>query len=212
MKMKTNQYPGKLITFCGIDGCGKTTQIYNLKNFIEQQKKQVFLAEQSTGIVKDSEILRAFMDTSEHDAFDYKAASDRTCHFDRNIVKHLAEGDIVISDMCFYSYLANLRTRGYDEDILIHEVTKSIIKPDIAFFLDINIETAINRVRQREGEKIKYIDMDFQYTLRNEFLKLAKENEGIIITTDCSVKDSFSSILRVVLGTLNIDRRISNER
>lgn len=211
LKMKTNQYPGKLIVFCGIDGCGKTTQIHNLKNFIEQQGKQVFLAERSAGIVKDSETLLAFMDTPEHDAFDYEAQGERTQYSGNVIAKHLAEGDIVISDMSFYSYLANLLAGGYTDDIWIHEITKSILKPDIAFFLDVNAETAINRVWRREGEKIKYIDMDFQYALRNVFLKLAKENEGIIISADCSAEDSFNSILQVVLNILNIDRRVINE-
>lgn len=207
LKMKTNQYPGKLITFCGIDGCGKTTQIYNLKNFIEQQNKRVFLAEQSAGLVKESEILRAFMDTPEYDALD-----DKALYSDRVIAKHLADGDIVISDMSFYSYLADLLARCYTDDIWIYEITKMILKPDIAFFLDVNVETAVNRVWQREGEKIKYIDMDYKYTLRSEFLKLAKENDGIIIATECSVNNSFSDILQVVLGKLNIDRRIINER
>jgi dTMP kinase len=95
----------------------------------------------------------------------------------------LQEGKCTISDRYIYSCVANLRARGYTDDFWIYEVVQFIVKPDIAFFLDVPVETAVSRVRSRESEKDRYIDMDLQYKLRDEYIKIAKENGGIIISS-----------------------------
>ena len=62
LKMKKHASPGVLITFCGLDGCGKTTMIKLLKEKLELEGKQVFLTKQPTEIVRKSEIFRCYMD------------------------------------------------------------------------------------------------------------------------------------------------------
>ena len=188
LRMKKNEYEGKLITFCGLDGCGKTTQI---KRLVEELKKEhkVFLTKQPTDIVRNSEIFRTYMDTSDHSKFDYRslsllAASDRIQHVNKSITEALAEGNIVICDRYFYSCLANLRARGYKTDKWIYEIAERIIKPDLAFFLDVSVTTAISRVRGREEEKDRYIDLDLQYALRKEYVDICKKNSGILINTE----------------------------
>ena len=62
--------------------------------------------------------------------------------------------------------LANLCARGYERDRWIYEIAKqSIPAPDLAFFLDVPVETAVARVRQRPEEKDRYIDMELQNKL-----------------------------------------------
>ena len=60
--------------------------------------------------------------------------------------------------------------------------------------MDVDIETAVKRVRNRPNEKNRYIDMDLQYKLRDLYLKIAKRNNGVIINTETSPEDCFKII------------------
>ena len=137
LSMRPNRTKGKLITFCGLDGCGKTTMIRRLMAELEKEH-QVFLTKQPTDFVRSSAIFRTYMDCPNHDAYDYRslsllAASDRVQHGSKVIEPALAQGQIVLSDRYFYSCLANLRARGFEADRWIYEIAESVIRPDIAF-------------------------------------------------------------------------------
>ena len=188
LDMMDNLSTGKLITFCGLDGCGKTTQIRRLQQHLEGKGYKVYLTKQPTDFVRNSEIFRNYMDTPSHDEFDYRAlsllcASDRVQHSNRVINRRLEEGYVVISDRYFYSCLAHLIARGYEQDGWIYEVARSIRRPDVAFFLDIDVDTAVRRVRSRKEEKDRFIDLPLQHRLREQYLRIAGENHGVIIST-----------------------------
>lgn len=157
LNMEKNNTKGFLFTFCGLDGCGKTTMLTQLKKDLEKEHS-VFLTKQPTDAVRNSDIFRTYTDNPNHDAYDYRslsllAASDRLQHCNKVIKPQMQSGEIVISDRYFYSCLANLRARGFKNDAWIYEIAKSIVKPDIAFFFDVPVETAIKRVRSRAAEK-----------------------------------------------------------
>ena len=203
LKMRSNQTNGLLITFCGLDGCGKTTMIQHLVSDLETQHIEVFLTKQPTDFVRKSDIFRTYMDSPDHNAFDYRslsllAASDRVQHSNRIIEPEMKDGNIVISDRYFYSCIANLRARGYAEDEWIYEIARHIPKPDIAFFLDVPVETAIKRVRNRIAEKDRYIDMELQYRLREEYIKICRANGGVLISTEDPEEQCYSIIKQTV--------------
>lgn len=186
--MFENEFKGKLITFCGLDGCGKTTQIKRLVKWLEDNGHKVYLTKQPTDFVRESEIFRTYMDSPNHDDYDYRAlslfcASDRVQHSNRVILQKLKEGYIVISDRYFYSCLANLVARGFREDIWIYDIAKYICKPDTSFFLNVPVEDAIARVRKRPEEKDRFIDVPLQKKLHDLYVTIARENNGIIVST-----------------------------
>lgn len=207
LKMKKNLKPGYLFTFCGLDGCGKTTIISKLVSELKNDYP-IFLTKQPTDNVRTSEIFRTYMDCPDHSAYDYRslsllAASDRLQHTGKVIESEMDEGKIVLSDRYFYSCLANLRARGFERDRWIYEVAKEIIQPDISFFLDIPADTAICRVRSRPEERERYIDIDLQYKLRKEYVEICKANNGVMISTEMPfdkcyeiVKKEIESVIR----------------
>jgi len=203
LRFKPNAHPGKLITFCGLDGCGKTTLIQRLKPYLTERGIPLELTKQPTDAVRQSTIFRTYMDCENHDGYEYLslsllAAGDRVQHTNQVIAPWLAEGKTVISDRYFYSCLANLHARSYKNAQWIYEISEYIIRPDIAFFLEIDADTAVRRVRARNAEKNRYIDMDLQYALHEEYLEIAKLNGGVIIPTDKSEEESFRLICRAV--------------
>lgn len=187
LNMRENKTPGFLITFCGLDGCGKTTMMHRLIADLEKDY-DIFVTKQPTNAVRSSEIFRTYMDSPNHDAFDYRslsllAASDRLQHVNKVIEPEMKRGRIVLSDRYFYSCLSNLRARGFEHDKWIYEIAESIVKPDLAFFFDVPVEEAVARVRRRPEEKDRYIDMDLQYRLRKEYIDICSANNGILVST-----------------------------
>lgn len=186
LQMKEHNQPGLLFTFCGLDGSGKTTQIELLSEYLKDNGFPVFLTKQPTDFVRKSDMFRTYMDQPDHDEYEYRAlsllcASDRVQHTYKVILPELAGGSIVLSDRYFYSCLTNLRARNYVQDHWIYDVASFIPKPDCAFFLDIPVKTAISRVRSRPHEKTRFIDVELQYRLREEFLRIAEDCGGIIL-------------------------------
>ena len=202
LNMRPHRANGLLITFCGLDGCGKTTMINRLTADL-QKDNALFLTKQPTDFVRNSDIFRTYMDCPDHNAYDYRslsllAASDRIQHSNKIIEPAIKDGKIVISDRYFYSCLANLRARGFDKDEWIYEIAESIVRPDIAFFFDVPVETAVKRVRSRAAEKDRYIDMELQYRLRNEYIEICKANDGVLISTEDPEESCYSIVKQTV--------------
>lgn len=202
LNMRKNQTDGLLITVCGLDGCGKTTMMRRLIEDLEKDYT-VFVTKQPTDYVRKSDIFRTYMDSPNHDAFDYRslsllAASDRLQHVSKVIEPELQKGNIVISDRYYYSCLANLKARGFEKDGWIYEIAESIIKPDVAFFFDVPVEMAVKRVRSRPEEKDRYIDMDLQYKLREEYINICKANGGVLISTAQDKEESYNQVKQAV--------------
>lgn len=199
LNMRNNETQGFLITFCGLDGCGKTTMMERLITDLKKEHK-IFVTKQPTDAVRNSNIFRTYMDSPNHDAYDYRslsllAASDRLQHVSKVIEPEMKTGKIVLSDRYFYSCLSNLRARGYKNDKWIYEIAESIIKPDLAFFFDVPVEEAIARVRRRPEEKDRYIDIELQHKLRKEYIEICKANNGILIST-LTPKDECYEIIK----------------
>ena len=202
LDMKENKASGKLITFCGLDGSGKTTLMRRLIADIEKETP-LLVTKQPTNAVRNSEIFRTYMDCPDHGAFDYRslsllAASDRIQHGSMVIAPALSQGKTVVSDRYFYSCLANLWARGYEDDTWIYEIASFVVKPDIAVFCDVPVETAVRRVRNRPEERNRYIDMDLQYRLREAYLAICKANGGLLISTEMSEEECYQILINEV--------------
>ena len=207
LRMKPHNTAGKLITFCGLDGCGKSSMIDMLIRAFVENNIDFMVTKQPTNAMRNTEIFRTFMDCPDNSAYEYRslslmAAADRIQHANKVILPALKEGKVVICDRYFYSCLANLRARGYIHDEWIYEISESVFKPDAAFFLDLPVETAVGRVREREDEKDRYIDMPLQYRLRNEYQEICKKNQGILVRSDIDIYNSFAMIKTCIRHTL----------
>ena len=203
LDMKPNSSKGRLITFCGLDGAGKSSMIDMLIDYLRNCGRSVFLTKQPTDWVRNSEIFRNFQNGADHEGFEYlslslMAAADRVQHVSQVIAPMLDQYDYVISDRYIYSCLANLHARGFKDDSWLYTVSKCLIKPDVAFFIDIPVERAIERIRRRPNEKDSYIDPQFQEVLRDEYRQMATWDDCCLIDGTWPMRAEYAAIVQEI--------------
>lgn len=217
LHLRPHKTDGMLITFCGLDGCGKTTMIQRLTDYMREKHYPVLCTKQPTPMLRESDIFRTYMDQSDHTAYDYRclslmAAGDRIQHVNKVILPALRAGKCVISDRYLYSWIANLRARGYVRDRWTDEIASYMIQPDFAFFIDVPVQIAVARVRSRTAERNRYIDMELQYKLRRQYRCIAEHNNGILLSSLESEDMVFAEILKHIERHGWMQTGISNER
>ena len=208
LKFSDEVFPGILISFCGIDGSGKTTQIDMLSSWLAQKHYETTRTFQPTTAVRESALFRQFVDSNKHSGLEYRSlslitVSDRLQHSRHFILPKLMNSEIVISDRYFYSALANLWTRGYKNDKWIYEISSYIPKPDLSFFIDTDFDISLQRVRKRPNEKEKFIDVDFNRSLCTNLMQIGKESDCIILNGEDTIENIHSVVISHLEHTLS---------
>ncbi len=205
LNFKDNIYPGKLITFCGLDGSGKTTMIDLLEKHLISSEQRCVIVKQPTKDIRTFPLFRASIDHSYSEGIDYRAvsmlcAADKLQHTTKVIEPLLEDGYTVISDRYYYSSLANLIAYGFYDEKWIYEISANITKPDFAFFLSVDTDLAVKRVHARENEKGRFIDLNTQKRLDKAYSEIALCNDGIIIDCNNNISDAFEQIKNTIDG------------
>jgi len=197
------------ITFEGIDFCGKSTQIELLKSYLIEKNKKVRVIREPGGTEISEKIRTMLLDKKnsrmlmETEFLLFSASRSQLVR--EKIRPYLDAGIYVISDRFHDSSTAY---QGYGRGISI-EVILSIHKfaigntiPDITFFIDIPVEVAEQRRREKLNEHIDRIensDKDFYLKVRNGYLVLAKrENRFRILNGTDNIANIHEKIINEI--------------
>lgn len=163
---------GKFIVFEGIDGSGKTTQSKRLADLIGQKDKSYWTSECSTGPI-GRVIREEFLSgkrKSDPRITNLLYAVDRLDHITNDIqgmLKYLEKGFHVICDRYYMSsmayYALDFYDRPYEEYVESmqfiykqNQMNKELLTPDVTFFIDVPIQTALNRINMtREANQLE---------------------------------------------------------
>lgn len=183
------------VTFEGIEGCGKTTQISLLASFFEKIRKP-FLLTREPGGTKLGEKIREILLLTNEDQIDpwaelFLYLADRVQHYRQVIFPALQKGKIVLCDrfidatLAYQGFGRQLDLNWLEE---IHWRIMGKIKPNLTFLLDLPPEEGLKRAWQRMAkEKIKEDrfekeSLDFHQRVREGYLCLAqREPERFVI-------------------------------
>ena len=189
---------GFFITFEGIDGSGKSTQIRKLAKFLEDSGFDIIITREPGGSVGGEEIrnllLQGAVDrwSAETEILLFTAA--RRDHLERIILPALQGGKIVICDRFTDSTRMYQGMRGPKLRDLVDKLTKEVINcdPDLTIIIDIDPEISLERAKSRNTAEERFEDfgVDLQKKMRRGFLDLSRE---------------FSSRMEVVNGQQSVD-------
>ena len=176
------QKNGLFITFEGIDGCGKTTQLNLLRNFLTRKGYEVVCTREPGGnhqLCKDiRNILLHTKCEVDSKAEMFLFLADRAQHINKFILPNLKEGKIVLCDRHTDSTLAYQgygRGQSLDEIILLNNIAINNVKPDLTLLYDVDIETSNARVG-KEKDRMESAGSVFLEKVRLGYLTIAKNN------------------------------------
>jgi len=176
---------GKFITFEGIDGSGKSTQLRMLASELLFRGFDVLNTCEPGGTPLGRRLREAFLETEETVAPLAELllfAADRAQHVNFLVKPALEQGKIVISDRYSDASLAYQGAgRGFSETIVnqIIELATGGLKPDLTLFFDLPVQKALLRTDSRtaKGEKKNRMDKEaagFYERVRDAYLKIGK--------------------------------------
>lgn len=202
---------GLFITFEGADGCGKTTQLNLLAEYLKKQGYDVVVTREpgAKGLgEKIREILLNYDGVVSDRCEAFLFLADRAQNIDVIVNPAVSEGKIVLCDRHIDSTLAYQGYgRGQDIERInnLNNIATNGRKPDLTFVFDIDVETSQKRVGSNK-DRMERAGIDFHNRVRNGYLELAKnEPERIrVIDATKSIEDiqfEVRNILDLILST-----------
>lgn len=169
-KKRVQPEKGTLIVVEGIDGSGKSTQLHLLDKWLRSKGLLVFTTEWNS-----SDVVREITSKGKKKAlltpttFSLLHATDFADRYERNIAPLLEAGYIVLSDRYAYTAFARDVVRGCSQR-WVRKVYNFAVKPDITFYFQVPIDTAISRIMVGRP-KIKYYEAGMDLNLSNDVLE-----------------------------------------
>jgi dTMP kinase len=195
------------ITFEGIDGCGKTTQVKLLKTYFDSNQKE-YISIREPGSTNISEQIRNILLDPENAELSPESeallfASARAQIVDEIIIPTINENKIVICDRFTDSTIA-YQGYGRKMDLLTLESINSFatqqLVPDFTFFIDISIEESQKRLTSSDLDRIESIGLSFFESVRNGYLELTQNypNRIHLLDGNKSIEQIHSQIISII--------------
>ncbi len=206
------------ITFEGIEGSGKSTQMRLLKDYFEQQGRSVLTLREPGGTELGEGVRSMLLTVSDEEIspltelFLYEACRAQLVS---NVIRPaLKDGLIVLCDRFTDSTLAY---QGYGRGLDMHSITSlnetatGGLTPDITFLLDIEADSGLKRAWSRLGaqdgvkeDRFEREDIEFHKKVRAGFLEIAAKSERVRIVDGSGEIHSIHEDICVIMRAMNL--------
>lgn len=208
---------GFFITFEGADGSGKTTQLNNIKTFLQEKGFDVVTTFEP-GATKTGEKIRNILLHSEDSVADscemFLFLADRAQHVEMFIKPALKQGKIVLCDRHTDSTIAYQGYgRGQNVELLkkLNQIAVNALSPDLTLLFDVSTEIAQDRVG-KDKDRMEAAGIEFHKKVRNGYLELLKENPERIklINANNSIETVYNETKDIILNLVTNKRGKTN--
>ena len=192
------------ITFEGIEGSGKTTQISRLKAWFESQGQSVIATKEPGGTAIGQTIRQLILDpgtafTNPHTEL-LLFYADRLEHITSIIQPALDQGKVVLCDRYIDSTWAYQSGGRQISETIITSLNKWIpLMPDKTILLDIAPEEGLKRAKKRAAlDRFEKEELSFHHRIRDTYLRLAKQYPdriNLIEVQKKSIQDIFKKVI-----------------
>jgi len=211
-------FPGRLIAVEGLDGSGKSTQIYLLKRWLELQGLKVFFSEwNSSQIVKAATSKGKKRELLSPTTFSLIHATDFADRYERQLVPLLRAGYIVLCDRYIFTAFARDTVRGCPPE-WVRGIYNFAALPDLTFFFKANLEVSLQRILSGRPE-LKYFEagMDlrlstdpyesfriFQGRILEQYLAMSTEFKFLVINANQRIEEQQSIVRDLIRAKINL--------
>jgi dTMP kinase len=216
-------FPGRLIAVEGLDGSGKSTQIYLLKRWLELQGLKVFFSEwNSSQLVKSATSKGKKRELLTPTTFSLIHATDFADRYERQLLPLLRAGYLVLCDRYIFTAFARDTVRGCPPE-WARGIYSFAALPDLTFFFQAKLEVSLARILDGRPE-LKYFEagMDlrlsadmyesfrlFQGRILEQYLAMSTEFNFLVIDANQAIEPQQSLVRTLVAARLDLPRFIS---
>jgi dTMP kinase len=160
-------FPGRLLAVEGLDGSGKSTQIYLLKRWLEIQGLKVFFSEwNSSALVKSATTKGKKRELLSPTTFSLIHATDFADRYERQLLPLLRAGYIVLCDRYIFTAFARDTVRGCPAE-WVRGIYSFAAMPDLVFFFKAPLEISLQRILDGRPQ-LKYFEAGMDLRLSND--------------------------------------------
>lgn len=151
---------GKFITFEGLDGCGKSTQMERLVKVLQQEGLDVMTTREPGGTAIGDRIRAVVLDSRTRGLAPLAEVAlmfaSRAQQIQENILPTLDRGTWVLCDRFTDSseaYQGAGRGLGSEAILTLHRVLCGDLQPDLTILMDSDVSASVNRARRRNQQQ-----------------------------------------------------------
>lgn len=199
---------GKLIVFEGVEGCGKTTQLQQSRQWLRdsgwetrllEQGRSLLVTREPGGTELGSALRQLLLGQATQEPMQNRTelllyAADRAQHVAGCLRPHLAKGGVILCDRYTDSTVAYQGYgRGLDLNLihLLNQVATDGLESDLTLWLDLDVKTGLHRTRQRGTvDRIEQADIAFHQRVQQGFTELARSHPHRVVRIDASGSES----------------------
>lgn len=181
---------GTFITFEGIDGCGKSTQVKMLVEALNKNQRKTILVREPGGTTISEEIREILLHRHLTDICDRTEAllmtGSRAQLTYEVILPNLNQGRNVIADRYYDSTLAYQgggRKLDLEWLIQLNQFATYELEPNVTFFVDVLPEEAARR-KSQQPDRIERAGIELQTRVRNAYLELVNRFQERFVVVD----------------------------
>lgn len=220
---------GRFITFEGLDGCGKSTQLAKLAAVLRAQGLPVVLTREPGGTPTGEKIRQLLLDTKTSSLAPFAEMAlmfaARAQHIAEVIQPALAQGQIVLCDRFTDSteaYQGGGRKLGSEAVLTLHRILCGGLQPEITILMDSDVAASVDRARRRnrshsaKNGKSKSDENRFEQEsraffgrVRNAYLAIAKREPARVALVDArgTPQETHRRILEIVRRSLKLSAK-----
>lgn len=187
-------FPGRLIAVEGLDGSGKSTQIYLLKRWLELEGIKVFFSEwNSSTLVKNATSKGKKRELLTPTTFSLIHATDFADRYERQLVPLLRAGYIVLCDRYIFTAFARDTVRGCPPK-WVRGIYNFAALPDITFFFKANLEVSLQRILDGRPQ-LKYFEAGMDLNLSPDPYESFRIFQGRILEQYLAMSTDFNFLV-----------------
>ena len=188
------KFPGRLIAVEGLDGSGKSTQIYLLKKWLELQGLRVYFSEwNSSELVKSATSKGKKRELLSPSTFSLIHATDFADRYERHLVPLLRAGYLVLCDRYIFTAYARDTVRGCPPD-WVRRLYSFAALPDLTFFFKSNLEVSLQRILDGRPQ-LKYFEAGMDLRLSTDPYESFRIFQGRILEQYLAMSTEFKFLM-----------------
>ena len=197
-------FPGRLIAVEGLDGSGKSTQIYLLKRWLEAEGIKVYFSEwNSSELVKSATSKGKKRELLTPTTFSLIHATDFADRYERHLLPLLRAGYVVLCDRYIFTAFARDVVRGCPPE-WVRGIYNFAAQPDLTIFFKADLEVSLHRILEGRP-KLKFFEAGMDLGLSNDPYESFRIFQGRMLEQYMAISSEFNFV--VMDANLHVEKQ-----